>query len=74
MLHKTRGCITDSGGGGRTGEWSPMGADILWCLGMVEWVLQHAHGKLVNSNSEVQLGDKCVVEYKVIGVSNTVET
>lgn len=44
-----------------------MGADILWCLGMVEWVLQHAHGKLVNSNSEVQLGDKCVVEYKVIG-------
>lgn len=52
-----------------------MGADIRWCLGMVEWVLQHAHGEMVNSNSEeVQLGDKCVVEYKVIGVSNTVET
>lgn len=51
-----------------------MGADILWCLGTVEWVLQNAHGVLVNSNSEVQLGDTCVVEYKVIGVSNTVDT
>lgn len=51
-----------------------MGADIHWCLGMVEWVLQNAHGEMVNSNSEVQLGDKCVAEYKVIGVSNTVET
>lgn len=27
----------------------------------------------MNFNSEVQLGDKCVVEYNVIGVSNTVE-
>lgn len=26
------------------------------------------------SFQRVQLGDKCVVEYKVIGVSNTVET
>lgn len=51
-----------------------MGADIHWCLGTVEWVLQHTYGYLVNSSSEVQLGDNYVVEFCVIGVLNTVKT